>query len=107
MVGETLSHYRIVDRIASGGMGDVYRAEDLQLGRTVALKMLREATDDEGARRLLAEARAASALNHPNIAVIYETSEAEFEGTRVAFIAMEHVDGTTLAALAGGAPMDL
>jgi tetratricopeptide (TPR) repeat protein/tRNA A-37 threonylcarbamoyl transferase component Bud32 len=107
MVGGTLSHYRIVDRIASGGMGDVYRAEDLQLRRTVALKMLREATDDEGARRLLAEARAASALNHPNIAVVYETSEAEFEGTRVAFIAMEYVDGTTLAALAGGAPMDV
>ena len=95
-----LSHYRVLDRIGSGGMGDVYRAEDVTLGRIVALKMLRDA--DDGGGRLLAEARAASALNHPNIAIVYETSEIEVEGRRVAFIAMEYVDGTTLAALAGG-----
>src|SRR5262245_38396527 len=103
MIGEVLSHYRILDRIGSGGMGDVYRAEDLQLRRIVALKMLHDG-DDDGAGRLLAEARAASALNHPNIAVVYETSEVEFKGRRLAFIAMEYVDGMTLAALAGGAP---
>src|SRR5438093_1977208 len=107
MVGELLSHYRILDRIASGGMGDVYRAEDLQLRRIVALKMLRDAAGDDGRGRLLTEARAASALNHPNIAVVYETSEVELEGRRIAFIAMEYVDGTTLAALAGGAPISL
>ena len=105
MVGELLSHYRILDRIASGGMGDVYRAEDLQLRRIVALKMLRDAAGDDGRGRLLTEARAASALNHPNIAVVYETSEVELEGRRIAYIAMEYVDGTTLAALAGGAPI--
>jgi eukaryotic-like serine/threonine-protein kinase len=101
MVGAVVSHYRILDRIASGGMGDVYRAEDQQLRRIVALKMLREtAGADESARRLLTEARAASALNHPNIAVVYETSDVELDGRRVAFIAMEYVDGITLAALA-------
>ena len=107
MVGGLLSHYRILDRIGSGGMGDVYRAEDLQLRRIVALKMLRETADDEVGGRLLTEARAASALNHPNIAVVYETSEVEFHGRHLAYIAMEYVDGTTLAALAGGEAMDV
>ena len=107
MVGEVLSHYRVLDRIATGGMGDVYRAEDLQLRRIVALKMLRDAGDDASAGKLLAEARAASALNHPNIAVVYETSEVQLEDRRVAYIAMEYVEGTTLAAVAGGAPVDL
>jgi eukaryotic-like serine/threonine-protein kinase len=108
MVGEVLSHYRVLDRIAAGGMGDVYRAEDLQLRRIVALKMLRDvADDDESAGRLLAEARAASALNHPNIAVVYETSEVQLDDKRIAFIAMEYVEGTTLAAMAGAAPVDL
>src|SRR5262245_10355512 len=107
MVGEVLSHYRILDRIGSGGMGDVYRAEDLTLGRIVAVKMLRDAGPggEAGAGHLLAEARAASALNHPNIAVVYEASEVEVEGRHVAFIAMEYVDGTTLTALDGGAPL--
>jgi len=81
-------------------MGDVYRAQDLLLGRIVALKTLRSDVSAEGGvRRLLDEARAASALNHPNIAVIYETSEAEHGGQRVAYIAMEYVEGATLAAL--------
>jgi eukaryotic-like serine/threonine-protein kinase len=107
MVGELLAHYRVLDRIASGGMGDVYRAEDLQLRRVVALKTLRGGADAAGAGRLLTEARAASALNHPNIAVVYEANEAELEGARIAYIAMEFVDGTTLADLSAGAPLDL
>ncbi|PYR04880.1 MAG: hypothetical protein DMG00_22555 [Acidobacteria bacterium] len=107
MVGELLSHYRILDRIASGGMGDVYRAEDLQLRRIVALKMLRDAAGDDGRGRLLTEARAASALNHPNIAVVYETSEVELEGRRIAFIAMEYVDATTEAHRQGLVHRDL
>ena len=81
-------------------MGDVYRAQDLLLDRIVALKTLRSDVSAEGGvRRLLDEARAASALNHPNIAVIYETSEAEHGGQRVAYIAMEYVEGATLATL--------
>ena len=90
MVGETLSHYRVLEHLGSGGMGDVYRAEDLQLRRTVALKTLRAdpGRGSAGAPRLLAEARAASTLNHPNIAVVYEASEAEQHGERVGYIAM-------------------
>jgi tetratricopeptide (TPR) repeat protein/TolB-like protein len=108
VVGETLSHYRIVERLGSGGMGDVYRAEDLQLRRLVAIKTLRDtAVAPHGAQRLLAEARAASTLNHPNIAVVYEASEVEHDGRRVNFIAMEHVDGTTLHALIGRGLLDL
>jgi serine/threonine protein kinase len=100
LIGETLSHYRILERLGSGGMGDVYRAEDLQLGRTVALKMLRAGqVGEDGTRRLLAEARAASALNHPNIAVVYETSEADYQGQRIGYIAMEYVEGLTVATL--------
>src|SRR5262245_5820973 len=102
MVGEMLSHYRILEQIGSGGMGDVYRAEDLQLGRTVALKVVRDPADADSRSRLLAEARAASALNHPNIAVVYEASEVELDSRPLAYIAMEYVDGTTLTRLAGG-----
>jgi eukaryotic-like serine/threonine-protein kinase len=81
-------------------MGDVFRAEDLLLGRIVALKTLRpDVSAAGGIRRLLDEARAASALNHPNIAVIYETSEAEYAGQTVAYIAMEYVEGVTVATL--------
>ena len=80
MIGETLSHYRVLERLGSGGMGDVYRAEDLRLRRDVALKMLRsDAVEHDATQRLLAEARAASTLNHPNIAVVYETGEAEHQ----------------------------
>jgi TolB-like protein/tRNA A-37 threonylcarbamoyl transferase component Bud32/Tfp pilus assembly protein PilF len=108
VIGETLSHYRVLERLGSGGMGDVYRAEDLRLRRVVALKMLRDhGLGDKAARRLLAEARAASALNHPNIAVVYETSEVEHDGRRVGYIAMEYVEGTTLAAVIGQGPVDL
>jgi serine/threonine protein kinase/tetratricopeptide (TPR) repeat protein len=100
MVGETLSHYRVLERIGSGGMGDVYRADDLRLRRVVALKTLRsDAVGQEGAQRLLAEARAASTLNHPNIAVVYEAGEVEHDGQRIGYIAMEYVEGDTVAAL--------
>jgi tetratricopeptide (TPR) repeat protein/predicted Ser/Thr protein kinase len=107
MVGEMLSHYRILEQIGSGGMGDVYRAEDLQLGRTVALKVVRDPADADSRSRLLAEARAASALNHPNIAVVYEASEVELDGRPLAYIAMEYVDGATLTRLADGGSIHL
>jgi tetratricopeptide (TPR) repeat protein/tRNA A-37 threonylcarbamoyl transferase component Bud32 len=107
MVGELFAHYRILDRLGSGGMGDVYRAEDLHLRRIVALKTLRETSDDQIGSRLLTEARAASTLNHPNIAVIYEANEVEFQGRLVAYIAMEYIDGTTLAALSAGKALDV
>ncbi len=108
MIGQTVSHYRVLARLGSGGMGDVYRAEDLRLRRIVALKTLRgEAVDAAGAEQLLAEARAASALNHPNIAVVYEVGEVQHEGRRLDYIAMEYVDGATVAELAGRGALDL
>jgi non-specific serine/threonine protein kinase len=109
MVGETLSHYRVLEHLGSGGMGDVYRAEDLQLRRTVALKTLKAdpGRGSSGAPRLLAEARAASTLNHPNIAVVYEASEAEQHGERIGYIAMELVEGTTVAALVSSGQLDV
>jgi serine/threonine-protein kinase len=100
MIGETLGRYRVIARLGAGAMGEVYRAEDLRLRRPVALKIIRLAGDDDS-RRLLAEARAASALTHPNIAVIYEVDEIDREDGRVGYIAMEYVAGRTLAELAG------
>ena len=98
MIGETISHYRILERLGTGGMGEVYKAEDLKLQRPVALKlMLDEAQRSESARqRFLREARAASSLNHPNIATIYEIDEVERAGNRYSFIVMEFVEGRTL-----------
>jgi TolB-like protein/Tfp pilus assembly protein PilF len=109
VVGETASHYRLLERLGEGGMGEVYRAEDLRLRRPVALKMLRpEAHRDEEARaRLLREARAASALNHPNIAVIYEVDELDRGEGPVPFIAMEYVAGRTLAEFSHRPDLDL
>lgn len=110
MVGEVLGHYRVLDRLGSGGMGDVYRAEDLSLGRVVALKTLRthELGDGStGSARLMAEARAASALNHPNIAVVYEAGEASYNGHSIGFIAMEYVEGATVASLLRRGDLDL
>ena len=109
MIGETASHYRVLERLGTGGMGEVYLAQDLRLHRPVALKMLKpEAHQDEAARAdLLREARAASALNHPNIAVIYEVDEmARAEGP-VRFIAMEYVAGKTLSELSQAGPLAL
>ena len=97
MVGEVLAHYRIAERLGEGGMGEVFRAEDLKLRRSVALKLLRGAEDQES--RLLREARFASQLNHPNIAVVYDVDTVEREGKKQSFIAMEYVEGRTLSAL--------
>jgi tetratricopeptide (TPR) repeat protein/predicted Ser/Thr protein kinase len=103
MIGETLGHYRIVELVGRGGMGEVYRAEDLRLGRTVALKVLpAELAGRRAAReRLIREARAASKLTHPNIATIYEVNEAR---GRV-YVSMEFVEGENLTQrLQHGAP---
>ena len=99
LIGSIASHYRILDRLGQGGMGEVFLAEDLRLRRPVALKVLSQATgpDGEARDRLLREARAASALNHPNIAVIYEIGEAEVEGSLLRYIAMEYVAGLSLS----------
>jgi len=94
MIGETISHYRVTGKLGEGGMGTVYAADDLQLQRPVALKFLstQMAADPEARKRLVKEARAASRLNHPNIATIYEVDESE----KTPFIAMEQVSGESL-----------
>jgi tetratricopeptide (TPR) repeat protein len=94
MIGQTMSHFRIVDKIGEGGMGVVYRAEDLDLGRQVALKVLHTefVTDEERRQRFLREARTAASVTHPNIATVHEIGEHE----GVIFIAMELVEGRTL-----------
>ena len=108
LTGETIGHYRVLERLGSGAMGEVYRAEDLQLRRDVALKTLRtDAGVEEGTARLLAEARAASALNHPHIAVVYEIGHATRGAEALTYIAMEYVEGSTLAELARRGPLDL
>jgi TolB-like protein/predicted Ser/Thr protein kinase len=109
VIGETASHYRVIERLGQGGMGEVYLAEDTRLHRRVALKMLRADLhcDAQARARLLREARAASALNHPNIAVVYDVDDVERDERRVGFIAMEYVPGRTLCDWARGRDLDL